>query len=107
MGLISRKIAIPFSGACLQFDRLSIRPQVIGDTGSSTETTSLISSLTTADTSYYQSDSETASVRVADDRTVDYGVPANNSASEQVVRVLKCIANCARSCSQAFRRAVD
>lgn len=54
----------------------------------------MISSLTTTDTSYYQSDSETASVRVADDRTVDYGVPANNSAFEQVVRVLKYIANC-------------
>ena len=33
-------------------------------------------------------------MRVADDRTVDYGVPANNSAFEQVVRVLKYIANC-------------
>src|SRR5271165_1453070 len=50
-------------------------------------------SLSTADTSYYQGDSETASVRVADDQTVDYGVTADNSAFEQVMRVLKYIAN--------------
>jgi flagellar hook-associated protein 3 FlgL len=50
-------------------------------------------SLTTADTSYYQGDSEIASVRVAADQTVSYGVTADNPALEQVMRVLKFVAN--------------
>jgi flagellar hook-associated protein 3 FlgL len=50
-------------------------------------------SLTTADTSYYQGDSEIASVRVAADQTVSYGITADNSAFEQVMRVLKFVAN--------------
>jgi flagellar hook-associated protein 3 FlgL len=50
-------------------------------------------SLSTADTSYYQGDSEIASVRVADDQTVNYGVTADNSAFEEVMRELKYIAN--------------
>jgi flagellar hook-associated protein 3 FlgL len=50
-------------------------------------------STTAADTSYYQGDNEVASVRVADDQTVSYGVTADNSAFEQVMRVLKFVAN--------------
>jgi flagellar hook-associated protein 3 FlgL len=50
-------------------------------------------SLSTADTSYYQGDDQIASVQVSDDQTVDYGVTADNSAFEQVMRVLKYIAN--------------
>jgi flagellar hook-associated protein 3 FlgL len=50
-------------------------------------------SLTTADTSYYQGDAEVASVRVANDQTVSYGLNADNSAFEQVMRVLKFVAN--------------
>jgi flagellar hook-associated protein 3 FlgL len=50
-------------------------------------------SLSTADTSYYQGDDQVASVRVADDQSVNYGVTADNSAFEQVMRVLKYIAN--------------
>jgi flagellar hook-associated protein 3 FlgL len=50
-------------------------------------------STTTADTSYYKGDDEIASVRVADDQTVSYGVTADNSAFEQVMRVLKFVAN--------------
>ena len=50
-------------------------------------------SLSTANTSYYQGDDEIASVRVADDQSVDYGVTADNSAFEQVMRVLRYIAN--------------
>ncbi|MDR3468611.1 MAG: flagellin [Xanthobacteraceae bacterium] len=50
-------------------------------------------STTTADTSYYKGDHEVASVRVADDQTVSYGVTADNSAFEQVMRVLKFVAN--------------
>ena len=50
-------------------------------------------SLTTADTSYYQGDSELASVRVSDGQTVSYGVTADNPAFEQVMRALKYVAN--------------
>jgi flagellar hook-associated protein 3 FlgL len=50
-------------------------------------------SLTTADTSYYKGDGEIASVRVAADQTVSYGVTADNPAFEQIVRVLKFVAN--------------
>jgi flagellar hook-associated protein 3 FlgL len=50
-------------------------------------------SLSTADTSYYQGDDQIASVQVSDDQTVNYGVTADNSAFEQVMRVLKYIAN--------------
>jgi flagellar hook-associated protein 3 FlgL len=50
-------------------------------------------SLSTADTSYYQGDDQIASVSVAPDQTVNYGVTADNPAFEQVMRVLKYIAN--------------
>jgi flagellar hook-associated protein 3 FlgL len=50
-------------------------------------------STTTADTSYYKGDDEIASVQVADDQTVSYGVTADNPAFEQVMRVLKFVAN--------------
>jgi flagellar hook-associated protein 3 FlgL len=50
-------------------------------------------SLTAADTSYYQGDSEIASVQVAADQTVAYGITADNPAFEQVMRVLKFVAN--------------
>lgn len=49
--------------------------------------------LTTADTSYYQGDSEIAGVKVSDSQTVKYGVTADNPAFEQVLRVLKYVAN--------------
>jgi flagellar hook-associated protein 3 FlgL len=50
-------------------------------------------SLTTVDTSYYKGDGEIASVRVAADQTVSYGVTADNPALEQIMRVLKFVAN--------------
>jgi flagellar hook-associated protein 3 FlgL len=50
-------------------------------------------STTTADTSYYKGDDQIASVQVADDQTVSYGVTADNPAFEQVMRVLKFVAN--------------
>jgi flagellar hook-associated protein 3 FlgL len=50
-------------------------------------------SLSTADTSYYQGDSDIASVRVAADQTVSYGITADNPAFEQTMRVLKFVAN--------------
>ncbi len=64
-------------------------------------------SLTTADTSYYNGDSEIASVRVADDQTVNYGVTADNSAFEQVMRVLKYIANSSSLSSSDITQALD
>lgn len=50
-------------------------------------------SLTTADTSYYDGDSELASVRISAGQSVTYGVTADNPAIEQVMRVLKFVAN--------------
>ena len=50
-------------------------------------------SLTTADTSYYQGNGDIESVRVSGDQTVSYGVTADNPAFEQVMRVLKFVAN--------------
>src|SRR5262249_24935720 len=50
-------------------------------------------STTTVDTSYYKGDDEIASVKVADDQTVSYGITADNPAFEQVMRVLKFVAN--------------
>ena len=64
-------------------------------------------STTTADTSYYKGDSEIASVRVADDQTVSYGVTADNSAFEQVMRVLKFVANSSSLSSTDITQALD
>ena len=50
-------------------------------------------SLSAADTSYYQGDSELASVRVSGGQTVTYGITADNSAFEEVMRALKFVAN--------------
>ena len=50
-------------------------------------------SLTTPDTSYNKGDGEIASVRVAADQSVSYGVTADNPAFEQIMRVLKFVAN--------------
>jgi flagellar hook-associated protein 3 FlgL len=47
----------------------------------------------TADTSYYQGDSAIASVRVSDSQTVAYGVTADNTAFEQVMRAMNLVAN--------------
>jgi flagellar hook-associated protein 3 FlgL len=50
-------------------------------------------SLTATDTSYYQGDNELASVRVSGSQTVTYGVTAADPAFEEVMRVLKFVAN--------------
>jgi flagellar hook-associated protein 3 FlgL len=50
-------------------------------------------SLTTPDPSYYKGDGEIASVQVAADQSVSYGVTADNPAFEQTMRVLKFVAN--------------
>jgi flagellar hook-associated protein 3 FlgL len=64
-------------------------------------------SLTTPDTSYYQGDGEIASVRVAADQTVSYGVTADNPAFEQVMRVLKFVANSTTLSSTDISSALD
>jgi flagellar hook-associated protein 3 FlgL len=47
----------------------------------------------TADTTYYQGDDSIASVKVSADRTVSYGVTADNTAFEKVIRALQLVAN--------------
>lgn len=64
-------------------------------------------SITTADTSYYNGDDEIASVRVASGETVAYGVTADNSAFEEVMRVLKFVANSSSLSSSDISSALD
>jgi flagellar hook-associated protein 3 FlgL len=64
-------------------------------------------STTTVDTSYYKGDGEIASVRVSDDQTVSYGITANNPAFEQVMRVLKFVANQATLSSTDITNALN
>jgi flagellar hook-associated protein 3 FlgL len=64
-------------------------------------------STTTADTSYYKGDSEIASVRVAAGESVSYGVTADNSAFEEVMRVLKFVANSTSLSSADITSALD
>jgi flagellar hook-associated protein 3 FlgL len=64
-------------------------------------------SLTTPDTSYYRGDGEIASVRVAADQTVSYGVTADNPAFEQIMRVLKFVANSTTLTSTDITSALD
>jgi flagellar hook-associated protein 3 FlgL len=47
----------------------------------------------TANTGYYQGDSELASVRVSDTRSIGYGVGADNPAFEQAVRAINLVAS--------------
>jgi flagellar hook-associated protein 3 FlgL len=46
-----------------------------------------------ANTSYYQGDNQLASVRVSDSQTVSYGVTADNTAFEQVLRAMNLVAS--------------
>ncbi|RXT51545.1 flagellin [Bradyrhizobium betae] len=72
-----------------------------------TSFSSVSGSLTTTDTSYYNGDDEVASVRVASDETVAYGVTADNSAFEEVMRVLKFVANSTSLSSSDITSALD
>jgi flagellar hook-associated protein 3 FlgL len=47
----------------------------------------------TANTDYYQGDSAIASFKISENRTIDYGVTANESAFEQAIRSLSLAAN--------------
>jgi len=64
-------------------------------------------STTTADTSYYKGDDEIASVKVADDQTVNFGITADNPAFEQVMRALKFVANSTTLSSADITSALD
>jgi flagellar hook-associated protein 3 FlgL len=64
-------------------------------------------STTTADTSYYRGDAEISAVRVSDDETVSYGVTADNSGFEQVMRVLNFVANSSSLSSSDITEALD
>ena len=64
-------------------------------------------SLTTADTSYYKGNDDIDSVRVSGDQTVSYGVTADNPAFEQVMRVLKFVANSTTLSSSDISNAMD
>lgn len=64
-------------------------------------------STTTVDTSYYTGDDEIAAVRVGTDRSIEYGVTANNSAFEQVMRVLRYVANSSSLSSSEISTALD
>ena len=47
----------------------------------------------TANTGYYMGDDSIASVRVSEERTVEYGVTADNGAFEEAIRALSLVAN--------------
>ena len=46
-----------------------------------------------SDTSYYQGNGDVASVRVSDERTIQYGITADNPAFEKAIRALNIVAN--------------
>ncbi|KPF96671.1 flagellar biosynthesis protein FlgL [Rhodopseudomonas sp. AAP120] len=64
-------------------------------------------STTVADTSYYAGDDQVAAVRVSTDRTVSYGVTANDSAFEQAMRALRFVANSGSLSSSDISNALD
>jgi flagellar hook-associated protein 3 FlgL len=61
----------------------------------------------TADTSYYQGDSAVASVRVSDSQTVSYGVTADNTAFEQIMRAMNLVANNSPLSTDTLNEALD
>lgn len=60
-----------------------------------------------ADTSYYQGNSDLASVRVSDSQTVSYGVTADNTAFEQVMRAMNLVANNSPLSTDTLNEALD
>jgi flagellar hook-associated protein 3 FlgL len=61
----------------------------------------------TADTSYYAGDSAVASVRVSDSQTVSYGVTADNTAFEQIMRAMNLVANNSPLSTDTLNEALD
>lgn len=64
-------------------------------------------STTVADTSYYKGDDQVAAVRVSTDRSVSYGVTADNSAFEQAMRALRSVANSTSLSASDISSALD
>jgi flagellar hook-associated protein 3 FlgL len=60
-----------------------------------------------ADTSYYQGDSQLASVRVSDSQTVSYGVSADNAAFEKIMRAMNLVASNSPLSSDTLNEALD
>jgi len=73
----------------------------------SSTTYAAATSPSTADTSYYQGDSELASVRVSSSQTVSYGVTADNTAFEQVLRAMNLVANTSPLTTDTLNEALD
>jgi flagellar hook-associated protein 3 FlgL len=65
------------------------------------------SSPSTADTSYYQGDSQLATVRVSDGQTVSYGVTADNAAFEQIMRAMNLVASNSPLSTDTLNEALD
>jgi len=73
----------------------------------SSTTYAAATSPSTADTSYYQGDSAVASVRVSDSQTVSYGVTADNTAFEQIMRAMNLVANNSPLSTDTLNEALD
>jgi flagellar hook-associated protein 3 FlgL len=65
------------------------------------------SSPSTADTSYYQGDSQLGAVRVSDNQTVSYGVTADNTAFEQIMRAMNLVASNSPLSTDTLNEALD
>ncbi|CAN5262695.1 flagellin [soil metagenome] len=73
----------------------------------SASTYAAATSPSTAATSYYQGDSAAASVRVSDSQTVSYGVTADNTAFEQIMRAMNLVANNSPLSTDTLNEALD
>lgn len=60
-----------------------------------------------ADSSYYQGDSQLASVRVSDSQTVSYGVSADNAAFEKLMRAMNLVASNSPLSTETLNEALD
>lgn len=73
----------------------------------SSATYAAVSSPSTTDTSYYQGDSQLAAVRVSDNQTVSYGVTADNTAFEQIVRAMNLVVSNSPLSTDTLNEALD
>lgn len=60
-----------------------------------------------ADSSYYQGDGQLASVRVSDSQTVSYGVSADNTAFEKLLRAMNLVASNSPLSTETLNEALD
>ncbi|HVQ68276.1 MAG TPA: flagellin [Bradyrhizobium sp.] len=60
-----------------------------------------------ADSSYYQGDSQLATVRVSDSQTVSYGVSADNAAFEKLMRAMNLVASNSPLSTETLNEALD